>query len=338
MKRYEGDIRVLQLHALQALAEYLKETELRINVKDFQRILEECLMRLSDDASTLAECLARYPEYTAQLSPLLETALLLDLAHDVKPSPTFNAYTRDALIQYVRSHPHQPQIIMPVFQRAALTFAVLVAALLVTGTTHAQSAMPGDTFYAWKRTSEQVWRAVSFNPVDTDIILAERRLNEWIAVANDPAHSTNARRGYLEALTKLKSPGDVETLTQIVPELRSQQQALDDAGLSSSELDDYLIGVVDIIPVDVVIPTEIVPTVAMMPTYVVPTEVPTEIVPTEIVSTEIVPTVIPTEIVPTVIPTEIVPTEIVPTEIPTEIAPTAETTIISEITPTADPQ
>ena len=182
----EGDVRILQMHGLQVFAEYLKNTELRIDLKGFQRILEECLMRLSNGTSTLDECLASYPEYAAQLKPLLETALILNLGHDVEPLPTFTAYTRSAVTQYTQTHPRQPQIVVPVFQRAALTFAMLVATFLVTGTAHAQSALPGEPFYSWKRTSERAWRALSPNPVATDIILAERRLNEWIAVSNDP--------------------------------------------------------------------------------------------------------------------------------------------------------
>ena len=159
MARSEDDVRALQIRALQTLARYLKEKELRM--KDLQRILEECLTRLSNGTATVDECLARYPKHAEQLKPLLQTALLLDHARDVTPSPTFNAYTRSAVIQYVRSHPRQPRNVVPLFQRAALTFAMLVAALLVTGTVRAQSALPGDVYYGWKRTSELVWRALS---------------------------------------------------------------------------------------------------------------------------------------------------------------------------------
>ena len=150
-------------------------------------------MRLLNGTFTLDECLLLYPEYATQLSPLLETALLLNIGRDVEPLPTFTAYTRSALTQYIQSHPRQRQIVIPVIQRTALTFAVLVAALLVTGTVQAQSALPGDTFYTWKRTSEQVWRAISPDPVATDIILAERRLNEWIAVLKT-RHAVQAQR------------------------------------------------------------------------------------------------------------------------------------------------
>ena len=206
LKMREDDVRILQMHGLLVFTEHLKKTELGIDLKGFQRILDECLIRLfNDNIFTVDECLLLYPEYTTQLSPILETALLLNLGHDVEPLPAFTAYTRSAVTQYVQSHPRQRQIVMPVYQRTALTFAVLIAALLVTGTAEAQSALPGETFYTWKRASEQVWRAISPDPVATDIILAERRLDEWIAVAKDPSRSGGAKTAYLELLTVLRS-------------------------------------------------------------------------------------------------------------------------------------
>jgi RNA polymerase sigma-70 factor (ECF subfamily) len=314
-KMRESDVRILQMQGLQVFAEHLKKTELTIDLKGFQRILEECLMRLSNGIFTLDEYLLLYPEYATQLSPLLETALLLNLGRDVVPLSTFTAYTRSAVIQYMRSHPRQPQIVMPMFQRTALTFAMLVAAFLVTGTAHAQSALPGDSFYSWKRTSEQVWRAFSLDPVASDITLAERRLNEWIAVANDPTRSSGAKSDYLEVLARLESTKDVENLTLIVPALQLQQQTLDDAGLTTSELDNYLIDVADTPPVDTPIqgiPTEIVS---------IATEIPpaaTEVPPA---ATEVPPTVVPpTEVPPTAVP----PTEVPPTEVPTEPPPTVD--------------
>ncbi len=84
----ENDIRILQMHGLQALTEHLNESQLSIDTKDFQGVLEGCLTTLSSGASTLDECLEHYPEYTAQLSPLLEPALLLNLGRDIKPLST----------------------------------------------------------------------------------------------------------------------------------------------------------------------------------------------------------------------------------------------------------
>ncbi len=327
-------------------------------IERFQGIVEECLKRLSKGESTLQECLARYPEYNIQLTPLLETALLLSLGRETSPLPMFVEYTHNALLQYTRPRPNA--IAMPMFQRTAFTFAMLAAVFLVTGTAQSQSALPGDAFYTWKRTSERAWRIVSPDPVATDIVLAERRLNEWIAVSNNSTLSTSARFNYLEALSQLKTTTDLESLPQVVPALQLQRQTLDNAGLAVYELDNYLIEAAAVLETDTSIqdvpttdvstaaltpiPTQTVLTQTDVPTGAVPTEteVPTEVIPTETETpTEVIPTETetPTEVVPTEteIPTEVVSTETeVPTgtEPPSEIAPT-ETEVPAESTPIA---
>ena len=311
-------------------------------MKDFQRTLEDCLTKLSNGTATLDECLARYPEHADQLKPLLQTVLLLNRGRDVTPSPTFNAYTHSAVVQYIRSHPRQPRNIMPLFQRSALTFAMLVAALLVTGTAQAQSALPGGALYAWKLTSERVWRAISPNLVATDLKLAERRLNEWLAVTDDPALSDNAMNSYLDALSKLESSSDVQSITLIVPALQSQQQTLNDAGLSSPELDDYIVDAVNSIPV--VVATQILPTPTNIPptaTDVPPTatDVPptaTDVPPT---ATDVPPTA--TDVPPTATDVPPTATDVPPTatDVPptaTDVPPTVAPTQIPQSTPTEE--
>jgi hypothetical protein len=288
----------------------------------------------------------RYPEHAAQLIPLLETVLLLNIGNSAAPLSAFKEYTHDALAKYVQSHPRQRQVVMPIFQRTALTFAMLAAVFLVTGTVQAQSALPGEPLYVLKRASEQAWRAVSPDTVAADIVLAERRLNEWVAVASDPILNVSAKVDYLKVVTRLKSTNDEKSLALVVPVLQLQQQILSDAGLSTSELDDYLIDVLIQIA-----PTAIESTVTEIPTQAAPpeTEAPAEIVPIETeVSTQAAPpeTESPAEIMPTEteVPAEIVPTETevpaepVPTEIesPTEIVP-METEVPNEVVPTIAP-
>jgi hypothetical protein len=234
-------IRALLMQALFALASRLANVDLRTMTRGFRRVLEDCLLRISSGESTPGECLYRYPEYAPQLDPLLEAVRLLDLGRDVKPLPTFNAYTHDALIQYLRTHPRRSwKAVAPALRRAALTFAVLVVALLVTGTAHAQYSLPGDPFYGWKRTSEEVWHALMPNSAATDLMLAQRRLEEWIAVADNPRLSAIAKENYEKALSRLNSTEDEETLAFIESALLSQQALLSEAGLYSPELSGHL--------------------------------------------------------------------------------------------------
>lgn len=241
-------IRTLLMQALSALASHLMKIDLRTMTKGFRRVLEDCLTRITSGEATPGECLFRYPEYAPQLDPFLETVRLLNLGRDVKPLPTFNAYTHDALIQYLRSHPRRPRLtVTPAFRRAALTFAMLVAAFLVTGTVRAQYALPGDPFYGWKRTSEEVWHALTPNSVATDLMLVQRRLEEWIAVANNPRLNAIAKENYEKALSRLISTDDEEVLALIETALRSHQAALSQAGLYSPELSEHLTAVLNLL-------------------------------------------------------------------------------------------
>jgi RNA polymerase sigma-70 factor, ECF subfamily len=323
--RQAGNVRTLQFHGLQTLTEHLKETRSKLDVKAFRQIVEQCLVELSNGTCTLDECEKRHPEYAAQLMPLLETALLLDCGRSVTPIPSFREYTHDVLIQHVQSRLPRRRNAMPMLQRTALTFAMLVVALLATGTAHAQSSLPGSAFYGWKRTSEQVWRILASDPVTVDLVLAERRLREWVTVASDPLYNAKARMDYFEALTKLESTNDLDALTRIIPVLQLQQQILDVAGIPAPELDDYLVDVVSTLPVELaaeIAPTEVVPADTEVPTSAAPSEtkVPTVVVPT---GTEPPTVVVPTGTEP---PTAVVPTE---TEIVTETAP-AETDVPTE--------
>lgn len=349
----ESDIRVSQFRALQMLAGHLEEKEIKVNAKKISRILAECQTKLLNDTSTVDELLERYSEYKTQLGPLLRTVLSLSRIRDVSPLFTFIAYTREALLNYVSSHPQRLQKRLAPVWRSTVAYVALILVLLFTGTVRAQSSLPGESLYTWKRASESVWRAVSLNSVATDIAIANRRLEEWVQVSKDPLRKTGARNDYLEALTRLKTTKNADVIVMIIPALQSQRQTLANAGLYAPELDDYLSIVSTLAPPvptvvpptvivpTVVIPTQILPTATVMNIIIIPTatDVAPEIIPptATIVPTEIPPTatVVPTDIPPTatVVPTDIPPTE---TVVPTEIIP-LPTDIPTDIVPTESP-
>lgn len=260
-------------------------------MKDFYRILDECFTKLSSGTATVDECLARYPEYAEQLKPLLQTVLVQNRERDMMPPlPAFSAAAHSAVIQNMRPNPRQPQSIA-LSWRTMLVLAMLIAGLLVTGTVHAQSALPGDVYYPWKRTSELAWQALAPNQVTVDIILAERRLNEWIAVSKDPALNASAMRSYQEALFRLESVDDVVSIARITPELQSQQQTLSNAGLSLTQLDDYLTTRMIFIPTATPLAT-VPPITTEVPSTNIPqiaTEVPLAGISTEVAPTTCVP-------------------------------------------------
>lgn len=304
----------------------------------FQYILEECLTALSTDTATVDECLARYPQYAEQLKPLLGTIRYLKLGRSVKPSLAFKSYSRVHLTQHLHFNPRRSQW-SQFFWRITMTFAVLMAALLVTGTVHAQTVLPGDNFYSWKRASEEVWRALSINSINADIALSERRLNEWVAVADDPKLSSEAMLDYFEELDRLKQRDSVELHNFIAPVIQTHHEILDDAGLPGADLvESYVALLVTPLPVatnpQVFITNTSNPTFTSLPQPTStlkpdPTSTATELPPTATVTYE--PTATPTN-VPTMTPTY-APT-MTPTSVPT-LTPTNVPTVTNE--PTATP-
>jgi RNA polymerase sigma factor (sigma-70 family) len=288
--------------------------------------------------------------HTLQVSTLQTVAKFLEylnLGREVKPSPTFNARTRLWLAQYLKFHARRPQR-SSLFWRMSLTYAVLIAALLVTGTAKAQSALPGDILYGWKRTSEQAWRSLSPDPVGTDIFLANRRLSEWIAVQNDPARSANASDDYFDELANLQSTGNAQTRARILPVLKIHRQRLNDSGISTTQLDNYLTVGANPAPTVTtiqVLPAENVTTANMSNEVAAPAkDTPNNVIPpaTEVATgaTDVLSAVSPAATdIPTVVAVAStdVSTAAAPaaTNGPTAAAPTAATDVPSAVAPAA---
>ena len=208
--------------------------------EEFEAILETCIDDIAEGEASLEDCLIRYPQYAAEMEPVLLTATYLRNAKDVKPSPFLRGRIRAELKYAVRDNP--PKGKTPIFfWRMALNFAVLLFALIMTNTVFAQGALPGDSLYNWKLTSERVWRIVSADPLGTDLQLSNRRISEYVAVSNDETRRARVLVSYNELLTRFKS--DNSDQDRILVVLRSQRDSLHQAGLSIPALDDYVSGV-----------------------------------------------------------------------------------------------
>ena len=209
-------------------------------MNDFENILDDCLTRIASGVSTVDECLAHHPEHAAQLKPLLQTAARFDVAQNIKPSPAFKARARGQLTNYMKIHPRRKlRTAFPAW-RLAVGWAVLIIALFATETAFAQGALPGQALYAWKLSSENIWRAIAPNPVAVDLTLANRRVAEMTTVAGDRAEESQAQNGYLEVLARLKSETDTQNQTLILQTLQSHQKKLSGAGISIPVLNQLL--------------------------------------------------------------------------------------------------
>lgn len=281
---------------------------------EFEHVLQECLRELEQGASSVEECLRRHPSHAAQLEPVLLTSAYLTRAGEARLSPEFKARVRNRLIREMYAHPRKRTRPGFLFVRLAASLAVVVLALLAAGTVYAQRALPGEAFYAWKLASENAWRVVTPDPVETDLAIAQRRVNELIAVQDDPVLSYEVLNAYLEVADRLKSEASAEEKAFILAVLDVQFEELNQAGILPSE------------PEQKVVPPVDLPTATPMITPVVetPRAEPTQVLPHSTDAPQVVPTVeVPPEIVPTlpeppqVIPTLAEPPQVIPTiEIP----------------------
>jgi hypothetical protein len=72
---------------------------------DLDLVLENCLDSLARGA-TIRACLVHYPEYAAELEPLLAVAVQLKNEANVRPSPAFRARAWAQLRAHMNAHPH----------------------------------------------------------------------------------------------------------------------------------------------------------------------------------------------------------------------------------------
>lgn len=218
-----------------------------MNADEFEAILETCVEQLAEGDASLEECLARYPQYAAQLEPILFTVTALQRGREIRPSPFLRGRIRAELTHAIKSSNSEGRFrvkreVPLFFWRMALNVAVLLFALVMTTTVFAQSALPGESLYNWKLNTERVWRVLSRDPLSTDLKLADRRINEYVAVSTDETRRVRVLGSYNELLARFKSEDNEARRARIQMTLKSQQDSLRKVGLSIPELDKYVSG------------------------------------------------------------------------------------------------
>ena len=212
------------------------------NEYEYEAILETCVEQIANGQSSLEECLARFPNYAAELEPILSVATRLKRVRNIKPPPFLRARIRAQVNQTIETKP-RPRRGLPIFfWRMALNVSVLLLTLAMTNTVFAQSALPGESLYRWKLTSEYVWHVVTTDPLGTDLRLADRRLDEYLAVSKDETRRARVLMGYNELLLRFQAEEDEADRQRILTTLKSQQDSLRKVGLSIPELDRYFSG------------------------------------------------------------------------------------------------
>lgn len=152
--------------------------------KEFNDILDECLERLLASGETVEQCLERYPEYAADLEPLLQTAMAAHRAMDFRPSEDFRARARYQIrAEMARARVKKWRSILAWQPRWAMVVVAVLAVLLAgSGTVlAADSSMPGALLYPVKLATENVRLTLSSSDVaraELYATLVNRRIAE----------------------------------------------------------------------------------------------------------------------------------------------------------------
>lgn len=211
-------------------------------MNEFDVILEECVDLIASGETSPEECLAQYPEYAPELEPILYTAYHLREVREVTPPPYLRSRIRAELNYEMKNNLHPKPRVPILFWRKALNAALLVFVLVMTNTYIAQAALPGERLYNWKLASERLWRAMTVNPLETDLKLSDRRIHEYLAVSSDEQRRAEVLLGYNRLLVRFKSEEDEQDRARILNVLKSQQDSLRKVGLTIAELDGYFSG------------------------------------------------------------------------------------------------
>jgi len=166
-------------------------------------VLEEALERLREGA-TLEEVTARYPE----VAPVLRVARMIEAVRPPAPSLRAELASRTAFLQRaeaLRSSRRPWAAVLFGWGRYAPAGAAIAVALLIIGVLHAmaQGSLPGDPLYGIKRMEEQVWLALTLDPVERRLVeetLAARRWEEYRMLTQQRGIGTVTWEGRIEAI------------------------------------------------------------------------------------------------------------------------------------------
>ena len=165
--------------------------------KQFNIILDECLERLLTGEETVEQCLQRYPEYGAELEPMLRTAMIMNRAVDVKPSADFRAKARYQLQTMMAESKSLKRNNVFVPRWAMAVCAVLLVFVLGGGTVlAADGSMPGSPLYVVKLVTENVRIKLAGSEekkVELYATMADRRVTEMAKMVDE------GKTGNLEA-------------------------------------------------------------------------------------------------------------------------------------------
>jgi uncharacterized membrane protein YgcG len=141
--------------------------------QDFLDALNDCIDRLSEGQSA-QDCAQDYPQYTAELLPMLETRMMV---RRIQPGALEIGQARDRVRFRMESRRRQRR---PFFSLARVSggFAVALIVIGIAAGLLAEDSLPGDALYGVKRITENVRVSLSSDPAAQARQFEQRRLSE----------------------------------------------------------------------------------------------------------------------------------------------------------------
>jgi len=157
---------------------------------EFNNILDECLERLLVKGETIEQCLLSYPEYAAELEPLLHTVVATKEALAIQPRPEFKSEARYQFrLALQKVEPKRRMPFLGWHPQWAIAMVALLVLLLAGGGTVAAAgnSMPDSLLYPVKLATEQVRLKLTPSDIGKAELyaeLADRRVAEIVYMVN----------------------------------------------------------------------------------------------------------------------------------------------------------
>jgi hypothetical protein len=187
-------------------------------VREFDNILNECLGRLIEGESIEA-CLSRYPQYAAELEPLLRTAQDTLKATDIKPRPEFRQRAGYQFQAAIRDMPAKGRRDFFIILKPSLATIITVVIVLLagSGTVAASSnSLPDSPLYQVKLATEAVRLALEQSPLgkaELNAQFADERVDEIVRMVGKGdaeliEKATDRMNKHLVAVANLTATGE----------------------------------------------------------------------------------------------------------------------------------
>lgn len=163
-------------------------------------ILNDCIDRLAAGQS-IQECLAAYPDYAADLHPMLEAGLLARRI-SYAPSEVGEAHYRVRARVLQAAATKQKIRVLPLRGWATMAASLLIiffAAYVLVGFS-AESSLPGEPLYGVKRFNEAIRLQLSGNDPALEQQFAQRRVDEIQQLLEGGQSAEVSFKGTVEAL------------------------------------------------------------------------------------------------------------------------------------------